>query len=333
MSAPELITIGRVSIDLYPQQPGPMLGVTTLEKSIGGTAANVAVAAARLGHAAMFVTKVGDDAFGLDVRHALEHRFGVDASHVSTHPTLPTPLAFAELDPVEEPNIIFYRYPDAPDVHLTDADLDPVPIEHAPIVWVPASRFAWEPSRSTIRRVLERRARRVHTILDLDWRPHFWSDQATAELTIRPEIDRFTIVIGNRQECAIATGTSDPDLAAERLLQRGLEAAVIKLGGDGVLVATAAGDRNHVRPVPVNVVCGLGAGDAFGGAFCHGLLDGASFADSARLGNAAGAYVAARLRCADDMPNLDELRQFAEARGAWPFASHDLTEGVTDEPK
>lgn len=309
---PEVVTIGRVSIDLYPQQAGPMSTVTTLEKSIGGTATNVAVAAARLGHRAAVVTKVGDDAFGLDVKHALANRFGVSIDHVSVHPTLPTPLAFAELDPVEDPTIIFYRYPDAPDFQLDDDDLGPVPIETVPVLWIPASRFAREPSRSAVQHALARRARRGHTVLDLDWRPHFWPDRSTASATIAPLIDEFTIVIGNRTECEIATGTADPENAAERLLARGVGAAVVKLGADGVLVATQDGDRAIVEPIPVDVVCGLGAGDAFGGAFCHGLLSGWSIADAARLGNAAGAYVAARLRCADDMPTIDELNAFVD---------------------
>jgi 5-dehydro-2-deoxygluconokinase len=308
-----LITIGRVSIDLYPEQPGPMHGVTTLAKSIGGTATNVAVAAARLGHPSAVVTKVGDDAFGLDVRMALAHRFGVDTSFVSTHPGLPTPLAFAELDPVEAPNIIFYRYPDAPDFQLYDVDLSPVPVETVPILWIPASRFAREPSRGAVSRALVRRRRRTHTILDLDWRPHFWPDEQTATATLGPMIDRFTTVIGNLEECRIATGATGPDEAADLLLARGVEAAIVKLGGDGVLVATADGRRERIAPVPVEVVCGLGAGDAFGGALCHGLLTGSSVFAAAHLGNAAGAYVAQRLRCADDMPTLDQLNAFIAA--------------------
>jgi 5-dehydro-2-deoxygluconokinase len=309
-AVPELITIGRVSIDFYPEQTGSMYQVSTLQKSIGGTATNVAVAAARLGHHAAVVTKVGDDAFGRDVRYALEQRFGVDTRWVSTHPKLPTPLAFAELDPVEEPNIIFYRYPQAPDETLDGHDLAGVPIEQAPILWIPASRFAFPTSRVAVAGVLQRRAARQHTILDLDWRPHFWADESVASAVIGSMIGQFTIVIGNREECRIAVGTDEPEEAADRLLECGVSAAVVKLGPDGVLVATADGDRQRVAPFPIQVVCGLGAGDAFGGAFCHGLLTGLTATEAVRLGNAAGAYVAARLRCADDMPTLPELTTF-----------------------
>jgi len=306
---PDLITVGRVSVDLYPHQQGPMSGVETLQKSIGGTATNVAVATARLGHQVMLVTKVGDDAFGRDVRHALANRFNVDASYVTTHPELPTPLAFAELDPVEEPNIIFYRYPNAPDFTLTPEDVAAVPVDHARIFWVPASRFAAEPSRSTVIGMLTQRQRRQHTVFDLDWRPHFWESEASAHEVINPLLDHFTVVIGNRDECRVAVQSDDPNTAADRLLERGVEAAIIKMGGDGVLVATPD-HREQVAPFPVEVVCGLGAGDAFGGAFCHGLLSGWSMGESVRYGNAAGAIVAARLLCADDMPYVHEIDEF-----------------------
>ncbi len=330
---PELVTIGRVSVDLYPHQTGPMRVVTSLQKSIGGTATNVAVAAARLGHHAALVTKVGADQFGDDIRHALSERFGVDSRFVATHPSLPTPLAFAELDPVEEPSIIFYRYPNAPDFELNDEDLAEVPVEETTILWVPASRFAVEPSRSAVTGALRRRTAVTdeadtpgdipkhtakhtakHTVFDLDWRPHFWESEAAATPVIEPLIEHFSIVIGNRTECRVAVGTDDPESAADELLARGVQTAVVKMGGDGVLVAEADGSRQQIAPFPVDVVCGLGAGDAFGGAFCHGLLSGWSVSRCVEYGNAAGAIVAGRLLCADDMPYVAEVDAFLAER-------------------
>mgnify|MGYP001823164969 FL=1 len=314
MTTPELLTIGRVSVDLYAEQIGvSMTEVTTLRKSIGGTSTNVAVAASRLGHHAATVTKVGDDQFGQYVRHALEHTFGVDTRWVATDPSLPTPLAFAELDPPEEPSIIFYREPRAPDQNLLPDDLDLDVVRDVPVLWVPASRFAWEPSRSTVAGMLRARDRRRHTVLDLDWRPMFWESAAAATEQIAPMLDHVTIAIGNRDECEIAVGSRDPDEAADRLLARGLEVAVVKLGGDGVMVATAVGTRERSAPFPVDVVCGLGAGDAFGGAFCHGLLSGWDLVRTVRYGNAAGAIVAGRLTCADAMPTVFEVDEFIAA--------------------
>jgi len=317
MTELELLTIGRVSVDLYALQLGePMRNVTTFQKSIGGTATNVAVAAARLGHKVALVTKVGDDQFGDYVRHALEHTFGVDNRFIATDPELQTPLAFAELDPPEDPSIIFYRSPRAPDQNIDPGDVDADVVREVPIFWLPASRFSDERSAATVTELLDLRGRKSHTVLDLDWRPMFWESPEQASEAIRPMLDRFTVAIGNKDECEIAVGTRDLNIAADRLLEAGLEMAVMKLGADGVMIATADGQRVSVPPYLVDVVCGLGSGDAFGGAFCHGLLSGWDPETIIKWGNAAGAIVAGRLMCADDMPTIADIETLLFERGA-----------------
>ena len=311
----EVLTVGRVSVDLYAQQLGvPMREVTTLQKSIGGTATNVAVAAARLGRKAGLVTKVGDDQFGDYVRHALEHTFNVDSRYVGVDPDLKTPLAFAELDPPEDPSIIFYREPRAPDLNIDAREVDAAVVQDVPIFWFPASRFADERAGNTMRELLEVRGRRSHTVIDLDWRPMFWDSPEQAAEAISPMLDHVTIAIGNKDECEIAVGTRDMNEAADRLLARGLEMAVMKLGADGVMIATADGTRVSVPPYVVDVVCGLGSGDAFGGAFCHGLLAGWDPETIIKWGNAAGAIVAGRMMCADDMPTIDDIESLLAER-------------------
>ena len=311
----EVLTVGRVSVDLYAQQLGvPMREVTTLQKSIGGTVTNVAVAAARLGRNVGLVTKVGDDQFGDYVRHALEHTFNVDSRYVGVDPDLKTPLAFAELDPPEDPSIIFYREPRAPDLNIEVGDVDAAVVQEVPIFWFPASRFADERAGDTMRKLLEIRGRSSHTVIDLDWRPMFWDSPEQAAEAISPMLDHVTIAIGNKDECEIAVGTRDMNEAADRLLERGLEMAVMKLGADGVMIATADGTRVSVPPYLVDVVCGLGSGDAFGGAFCHGLLEGWDPETIIKWGNAAGAIVAGRLMCADDMPTIDDIEALLAER-------------------
>ena len=98
----ELLTVGRVGVDIYPQQNGPLKDVTTFARYLGGTATNVAVGAARLGRRTAVLTKVGPDSFGEFVREALVG-FGVDPAYVGTAPGLLTPVVFCELDPPEDP--------------------------------------------------------------------------------------------------------------------------------------------------------------------------------------------------------------------------------------
>src|SRR5438132_7279234 len=110
----ELITIGRVGVDLYPEQIGvPLAKVRTFAKSLGGSPTNVAVAAARLGHRAAVITKVGDDGFGVYVREVLA-AFGVDTRYVRTDPTLRTPVVFCEIFPPDSFPPLFDRPPKAP---------------------------------------------------------------------------------------------------------------------------------------------------------------------------------------------------------------------------
>ena len=147
MAAPahDVITMGRIGVDIYPQSDGPLEGVTAFSRSLGGTATNVAVAAARLGRRTAVITKVGDDPFGRYAAAALA-AFGVDTRLVSRTPDLPTPVVFAELDPPAEPRIWFYRYPKAPDMMLEPADLDPEAIRAAAIFWVTGTGLSDEPS-------------------------------------------------------------------------------------------------------------------------------------------------------------------------------------------
>ena len=153
---------------------------------------------------------------------------------------------------------------------------------------------------------LEARGRKQHTVIDLDYRPMFWDSPEQAAEYISPSIDHCTVAVGNKDECEIAVGTRIPDEAADRMLERGVQIAIVKQGGDGVMVATAD-SRTVVDPIRVPVVCGLGAGDAFGGSLAHGLLAGWDPAEIVTRANAAGAIVAGRLMCSDEMPTSAEI--------------------------
>ena len=303
----DLVTVGRVSVDLYAREQGVGFAeVETFAKSIGGSPTNVAVAAARLGRRSAVITAVGDDPFGEYVRSALAERFGVDVRFVATHPTLRTPLAFAAMDPPEDPQLLFYREPGAPDMQIELSSIDRDAVRAASILWISASALSAEPSRGTALALMGDRERAT-TILDLDYRPTFWPSEAEASSVIGAALELAGSAVGNREECRVAVGSDDPTRAADALLARGCSLAVVKQGGEGVLVATP-GEREVVPGLRVPVVCGLGAGDAFGGALCHGLLAGLPPAECVRFANAAGAIVASRLLCADAMPDDAEVR-------------------------
>jgi 5-dehydro-2-deoxygluconokinase len=324
VSAPlELLTVGRVGVDLYPLQDGPLKDVSTFGKFLGGTATNVAVGAARLGRRTGVLTKVGADGFGDYVREALAG-FGVDSAFVGTARGLNTPVVFCELNPPEDPPLLFYRSPIAPDLTLEKDDVPWDLVADVPVLWMTGTGVSVEPSRTTHLEMLEHRGRPDPgagrwTCVDLDWRPMFWPSPEAARAEYDQLLEHATVVVGNRAEVEVAVGTADPHEAADRLIDRGIELALVKMGAAGVLVATPD-SATVVPPHPVTVVCGLGAGDAFGGALVHGLLSGWDPVRIAEHANAAGAIVASRLACADAMPTSDELESLVATAPAIPGA-------------
>ncbi|MFE1174644.1 5-dehydro-2-deoxygluconokinase [Streptomyces sp. NPDC058773] len=330
MSQPyDLITMGRMGVDLYPLQTGVSLAeVETFGKFLGGSAANVAVAAARLGRRSAVISRTGRDPFG-EYLHRELRGFGVDDRWVTAVEGCPTPVTFCEIFPPDDFPLYFYRRPKAPDLVIHAEELDREAIAAARIFWITGTGLCEEPSRSATLAALEGRAKSGITVFDLDWRPMFWGGAggasgdggatgAAAMATARPYYEaalRYaTVAVGNVDEAEVATGLRDPWECARALLDMGVELAVIKQGPKGVLAVHRDGRTAEVPPTPVEVVNGLGAGDSFGGALCHGLLAGWEPGPTMRYANAAGAIVASRLACSSAMPTADEVDAFLAGR-------------------
>ncbi|MEU5244219.1 5-dehydro-2-deoxygluconokinase [Streptomyces asoensis] len=313
----DVLTIGRVGVDVYPLQTGVALAeVTSFGKYLGGSPTNVAVAAARYGRSTAVITKTGRDPFGAFVRTALEG-YGVDSRYVGTSDIAPTPVTFCEIFPPDDFPLYFYRLPKAPDLDIRPAELDLDAVRDTAIFWFTGTGLSEEPSRSATLAALAHRAKSGPTVFDLDWRPMFWSgtaDPSAARGAYAEALRHATVAVGNLDECEIATGEREPYAAAKALLAAGVELAVVKQGPRGVLAMDRDGSTAEIPPVPVEVVNGLGAGDAFGGALCHGLLSGWDTHRTVAFANAAGAIVASRLSCSDAMPTQAEVD--AKLRGA-----------------
>ncbi|MGH9019527.1 MAG: 5-dehydro-2-deoxygluconokinase [Acidimicrobiales bacterium] len=306
----DVLTIGRVGVDFYPTTPGSIVDVEHFDKFLGGSPTNVAVAAARLGERSAVITRTGPDPFGAYV-HAALRGFGVDDRFVSDVVGFQTPVTFCETFPPDHFPIYFYRAPKAPDLEIHPEELDLAAIAAARLFWATVSGLSAEPSRTATMAALGARERRAVTVLDLDYRPSFWSSPADARDAARAALSLATVAVGNIDEVDVATGLRDPDDAADSLLDLGLELAVVKLGPGGVLAKTHD-ERVESPPVAVEVVNGLGAGDAFGGALCHGLLAGWALTDTLHFANAAGAIVASRLACSAAMPTTDEVNDLLQ---------------------
>lgn len=308
---PEVLTMGRIGVDVYPLQTGVSLReVTSFGKYLGGSATNVAVAAARHGRRSAVITRTGADPFGEFLHDALRG-FGVDDRHVTAVPGLATPVVFCEIFPPDDFPLYFYGRDPAPDLQIRTDELDLDAVRDAELFWVTGTGLSREPSRAATLAALRARSAghrggRGITVLDLDHRPMFWSSREEARYWVGQALPHVTVAVGNLDECDVAVGVREPRAAARALHEAGVQLAVVKQGPGGVLASDGSCEV-QVPPLPVDVVNGLGAGDAFGGALCHALLSGWDLERAMRFGNAAGSIVAGRLACADAMPTSAEV--------------------------
>jgi 5-dehydro-2-deoxygluconokinase len=288
----EAVVMGRVGIDLYPNElRTPLRAVRSYTRFVGGFAGNVATGLSRLGVRTAIVSRVGAEGHGDFVRDFLAGE-GVDVRFLAVDPYWQTPPTFCEVWPPDRFPITFYRKPTAPDWQLSPEDFDAGEVAAAPLLYATGTGLAQSPSRETTLGAM--RAHRRTTIFDLDWRPALWERPEDFPALAADAVAAAELVIGNEEEVEAAHLAERP-----RVL-------VLKRGEHGAIVYED-GEETEIPGFPVEVVNGLGAGDAFAAALGEGLLGGLRLVEAVRRGTVAGALVAAQLACSEAMPRLDDL--------------------------
>jgi 5-dehydro-2-deoxygluconokinase len=308
----QAVVLGRVLADMYPLQTRtPLEEVRTFERFVGGYGGNVGTGLARMGVRTAVISGVGDDGHGRFITRTLADE-GVDTSAIVVHPSLRTALAFAELWPPDHFPLLAYRFPSCPDQELAPGDLPHAMLDTAPLVYVSGVAFAQRPSRDAAFAAQERRASTGAgtTILDLDWRPGYWLEPHAYPALMARAARHADTIIGSDGELAAA------GLDPQGLIAAGTRQVLVKHGPEGATLLTQEA-RDDAPGLPVPVINGLGAGDAFAAAFGAGLLRGIAIPDLLRHANAAGAIVATRLACSAAMPTWAEVERMALDPAAW----------------
>ena len=310
-SSPEVVVMGRLSADIYPAEiRTPLREQRNYVRYVGGFAGNVSTGLARLQVRTAIVSKVGDDGHGEFIRDFLTGE-GVDTGWLRIDHTLNTPVVFCEIWPPDRFPLLFYRTPTCPDWELTTDDFDLGAVAEAPILLASGTGLARDKSRAAHMAALE--GHRHTTIFDLDYRPTFWSGPDAYQRAVRAALPRADIVVGNEDEVRAATGVDGPRQGIASLRTLGPRVVILKRGGDGA--ALFDDDRVvEVPPVRMEVVNGLGAGDAFLASVTHGLLRGIELESAVRRANWAGAYVASQVPCSEAMPYLKDVNAAVSAR-------------------
>ena len=336
----DVITIGRVSVDLYGQQTGGRLeDMASFAKYIGGCPANIAVGAARLGLKSALLSRVGDEHMGHFVREQLI-REGVDVRGLKTDPARLTALVILGIRDQTTFPLIFYRE-NCADMALDMADVDETFVASARAIVVTGTHFSTPSTADASYRAMEiarRHGRRV--IFDIDYRPVLWGltghglgesrfvDSAEVTRRLQAILPACDVVVGTEEEIHVAGGSTDTIAALRRVRTLSPALIVLKRGSEGCVafpgpVPSQVDEGLVIGGSPIDVYNVLGAGDAFMSGFLSGYLRNAPLAECCRIANVCGALVVSRHGCAPACPTRIELQYFLENGSAHRALRHD----------
>ncbi|MGI4982268.1 MAG: bifunctional 5-dehydro-2-deoxygluconokinase/5-dehydro-2-deoxyphosphogluconate aldolase, partial [Janthinobacterium lividum] len=324
----DLACLGRLGVDLYAQQVGCTLQeATSFAKYLGGSSANIAFGAARLGLRTAMISRVGDEQMGDFLVQALEQE-GCDTRGVQVDRERLTALVLLGLKDRDTFPLLFYRE------NCADMAIDPrqIPedlIAECRALLITGTHLSTDTVRAASKAALGLAARHdVVRVLDIDYRPVLWglTSRGGGETRYVPDekvsaqlqqmLPSFDLLIGTEEEFLIAGGVAHDLMDSLRRVREVTPAAmVVKLGAKGcAFIPGAVPDRIEqaltVQGERVEVMNVLGAGDAFAAGLMTGLLGGKDFVEAAKLANACGALTVSRHGCAPAMPTPAELHHW-----------------------
>lgn len=325
----DVITIGRVSMDMYSRQIGaPFEDVESFDAMIGGSPSNIAIGTARLGARTAVLTAVGPDEIG---RFVLANfaREGVATDFVRTIEGTRTGLAILGVQPPDRFPLTFYRDNPA-DIHLTIDDVDRLPLQSTRILGLSGTALSRGTCKEATLYAGERaRATPASVVLDLDLRPDQWTDRRGYGIAIRGLLHHVDVAIGTEEEFHAALAPDGGALGGETLVEAKraeLDVLIDRLREDhpGMVLVIKRGPRGatvlererlEVAGYPVEVLNTVGAGDAFASGLIHGMLAGWDWHRTTRFANACGAIEVTRHGCSSALPTVAEVMSFVEERG------------------
>ncbi len=331
----DLITMGRVGMDLFAQNVGaPFEEVTGFETAVGGSPVNIAIGTSRLGLNSAVFTAVGEDRVGDFVLRYLGDE-GVTTDYIPRKPNCRTGLAIVAIQPPDQFPLVFYRDNPA-DIYLTIDDVTTLPLANSRAVQISGTALSRGSCRDAMLFAAEQcSALDVTTFMDLDLRPDQWTHPYAFGLNVRTILPHLDVVIGTEEEfyallaedpTSVLQGNNLTEVQIkelEKLLQtllaawQGPEALVLKRGPRGVSIFTKTSNVVDADGFPVEILNTVGAGDAFASGLIYGHLKGWDWYKCGRMGNACGAIVVTRHGCAKALPTEQEALNFIEERGGF----------------
>ncbi len=336
----DVITIGRASVDLYGAQVGGRLeDMRSFDKYIGGSPANIATGAARLGLKSALITRVGDEHMGRFIREELATE-GVETDGVITDPERLTALVLLGIRDRQHFPLIFYRE-NCADMALCEDDIDPAFIRRAGCVVATGTHLSHPRTTAAVLKALRiARAAGIRTALDIDYRPNLWGlaghgagdarfiDSPTVTARLQETLGLFDLIVGTEEEFHIAGGSTDT-VAALRAVRNLTDATLVcKRGPAGASafagdIPDSLDDGISGPAFAVEVFNVLGAGDGFMAGLLRGWLKGEDWPTALTWANACGAFAVSRHGCTPAYPSWEELQYFLDRGATTAALRHD----------
>ncbi|MXV62265.1 carbohydrate kinase [Natronorubrum sp. JWXQ-INN-674] len=332
----DVLVAGETLIDFLPERPGSLEDVSGFDRRPGGAPANVAVALARLEHAPLFWTRVGDDPFGRYLESTLSDA-GLPTKFVERDPDAKTTLAFVTHDESGDREFTFYR-DDTADTRLDPGRVDDATLADLEWVHVGGVTLAGGSSREATLDLLERASTAgCTTSFDPNFRPELWADAETFARVGREALAAVDVCKATVEELeALGFAGDSPDALARAVLEYGDDEAgphtvFVTRGSEGALaVASAAalwdsgpesklGTKSNPESNEVahggfeaDAVDTTGAGDAFVAGVIAALRDGRSLAGTLEFANAVAATATTDAGAMAALPTRDAVESMLE---------------------
>lgn len=277
-------------------EPGETILGGSFFMNPGGKGANQAVAAARAGGDVVFVCKVGDDIFGSQsVQHFKES--GIDTTHVTRDPVLPSGVALITVDRHAENSIVVASGANSA---LTPADVD---YARSMMMECAVVLTQLETPMDTVIHLASTVASMEKTLI---------LNPAPAASLPDALLKQVSIITPNEHEAASLTGidvnsVDEAARAAKEIARKGVKTVIITMGADGVLVMHE-GKTQHVPAVKVKPVDTTAAGDVFNGALAVAIAEGKPMLDAVRFASHAAAISVTRKGAQASAPYRNEIK-------------------------
>lgn len=301
----DIIALGEPLIEF--NQARGQVGDTTYKRGHGGDTSNTAIAAARQGARVGYLTALGADAFG-DAFIDLWKKESVDASHVLRDPSAHTGVYFVTHG--HDGHVFSYLRAGSAASRLGPEKLPKDYLASARYLHVSAisqaiSAAACDAVFCAVETVREAGGRISY---DTNLRLKLWP-LTRARAIVDATVPLCDVIFPSLEDATTLTGLAEPDDMVDKYLGMGVPLVALKLGSEGVLVATT-GERRRLAGRRVETVDATGAGDTFDGAFLASLALGSDPFEAARYANAAAALSTRAYGAVAPIPSRDAVLAF-----------------------